>query len=558
MTWEAGRDLDGEPDVLRVSATDLASQSDGCPRYLAAKVRPFARAKDWKRRFPPDRHKTPFPLGDVVDVVVAASRQAPMDDYEGLEAWIRAELDNRSPSRLMQPFLDAAIRNAIDAHAAIEDEIGPLELVAVNPEIGPPERRVSVWAPLYATANGVTEIRRFRLATAHKSEDIADASDDDQWRRTAAWVAATYPTDPPPTRVRVVEIGLADASVEVVFDGSWDEARSMLDPLRQHLRLIPDGTEAKPGRECGSCKIAGVCDALPHGAGVLGQDRPGHQTRSVSPSAIETYNQCPARWLLSHELHLPRTYEQGDAQASGVRVHEWLDVAHRRGCACSYDDLPNPDDGMGIAEDLMTREEYEKAFPILLSHVDVCALAEPDSELVASESVFHIFDTAADVVVACKPDLATSRGDTLVLTETKTSMHAGPDSSDDAFARTLQVPVMLSMLANGVASAAGFAQGEVRLEYLTPAGAQVWTWPTSDATQVRNAEARLGSAVASWHVDHEWPTHPAAHCGWCPVRQWCPDRDVYLQPITADSLPGSAAPLASTPTVVDDDEEIPF
>jgi hypothetical protein len=553
MTWDAARDLDGEPDVLRVSATDLASQSDGCPRYLAAKVRPYARAKDWKRRFPPDRHKTPFPLGDVVDVAVAASRQAPMDDYEGLEAWIRAELDSRSPSRLMQPFLDTAVRNALDAHTAIEDDIGALELIAVNPEIGPPERRLSVWAPLYATSTGISEIRRFRLGSAHSGDD----PDDDAWRRTAAWVAATYPTDPPPTRVRVVEIGLADASVEIVFDGEWDEARSMLDPVRPQLRLIPDGTMARPGRDCGSCKIAGVCDALPHGPGILGQERQGHQTRSVSPSAIETYNQCPARWLLSSELHLPRTYEHGDAQARGIRVHEWLDAAHRRGCACSYDDLPNPDDGMGIAKDLMTRDEYETAFPVLLSHVDVCVLAEPSSELVASERVFHIFDTAADVVVACKPDLATSRGDTLVFTETKTSMHAGPDSPDDAFARTLQVPVMLSMLAKGLAEAEGFARGEVRLEYLSPADAKVWTWSTTNDDEVHAAESRMRNAAASWHFDHEWPTRPAAHCAWCPVREWCPDRDVYLQPITAGSGSGSAAPIAARATV-DDDEEIPF
>src|SRR3954466_15677455 len=117
MTWDAGRDLDGEPDVLKVSATDLDS-GDACERYLAVKVRPFARAKDWKRRFPPDKHATPFPLRDVVDMLVAASRQAPMDDYEGLEAWIRAEIDNRSPSRLVRPYLDTAIRNAIDAHAS--------------------------------------------------------------------------------------------------------------------------------------------------------------------------------------------------------------------------------------------------------------------------------------------------------------------------------------------------------------------------------------------------------------------------------------------------------
>jgi hypothetical protein len=544
MTWDAARDLDGEPDVLKVSASDLASGS-ACERYLAAKVRPFARAKDWKRRFPPDRHATPFPLRDVVDMLVAATRQAPMDDYQGLEAWIRAEIDNRSPSRLVRPYLDTAIRNAIDAHHSIEEEIGQLELVAVNPEIGPPERRLTVWAPLYATSDGVSEIRRFRLGSASSDAD----EDDETWVRTAAWVAATYPPEPPPSRVRVVEVGLADGSVTVAFDDTWDKARAMLDPIRPQLQVIASGSEAQPGYQCGSCKIAGECDGLMHVSGLLGPDRPGHQTRSVSPSALETYRQCPARWLLARELHLPRVEEQSDAQVRGLRVHDWLSAAHSRGRACSSDDLPNPDEGMGVAESLMTRDEYELAFPILLAHLDVCPLAEDDSDFLASERVFYAYDEAADVVVACKPDLATSRHDVLVLTETKTSMQSGPESSDDAFSRTLQVPVMLNMLASGLAVAEGYAKGEVRLEYLTPAGARVWTWSTDNPDQVTDAAAAVHAASATWHFDHEWETRPGAHCAWCPVRQWCPDRDAYLQPLGAD---------ASLVPPVADDEIPPF
>ncbi|MFL6287894.1 MAG: PD-(D/E)XK nuclease family protein [Actinomycetes bacterium] len=544
MTWDAGRDLDGEPDVLKVSATDLDS-GDACERYLAVKVRPFARAKDWKRRFPPDKHATPFPLRDVVDMLVAASRQAPMDDYEGLEAWIRAEIDNRSPSRLVRPYLDTAIRNAIDAHASIEDDIGPLELVAVNPEIGPPERRLTVWAPLYATADGTREIRRFRLgsATAH------GGGDKDAWVRTAAWVAATYPTESPPTRVRVVEVGLADGSVQVVFDDTWEHARSMLDPVRPQLQVLANGTEARPGYQCGSCKIAGACDGLMHASGLLGPDRPGHQTRSVSASTLETYRQCPARWLLAQELHLPRVVEQTEVQVRGVRVHDWLAAAHRRGRKCTSADLPNPDEAMGMAAELMTRDEYELAFPILLAHLDVCALAEEGSTLVASERVFYAYDETADVVVACKPDLATARDGALVLTETKTSMQSGPESPDDAFSRTLQIPVMLNLLAKGLAAAEGYSRGEARLEYLTPAGARVWIWSTDDADHVHHAASAVHGAAANWHVDHEWPTRPGAHCAWCPVRQWCPDRDAYLQPIGVDR---EVVP----PAIVD--EEPPF
>ena len=544
MTWEPARDLDGEPDVLKVSASDLETD-DTCERYLAAKVRPFARPKDWKRRFPPDKHATPFPLRDVIDVTVAATRSAPMDDYQGLERWLRAEIDARSPSRLVRPYLDQAVHNALDAHAAIEDELGPLDLVALNPEIGPPERRLTVWAPLYATTDGVVEIRRFRLGSARSD------TGDTQWVRAAAWVAASYPTDPPASRVRVVEIGLADASVEVCVDTSWEDARAMLDPIRPQLQVIASGVQAAPGRQCGTCKLAGACDGLPRAHGLLGLNRPGHQTRSVSASALEVYRQCPSRWLLSTELHLPRADETSEAQVRGLRVHEWLDIAHRRGRPCGHADLPNPDEGMGIAQDLMTREEYALAFPMLLAHVEVCALSEPGSALVGSEHLFLAYDEEADVVVASRPDLVTARDDTLVLTEVKTSVHAGPDSVDDAFGQTLQVPLMLNLLAKVWASSQGYGRGEVRLEYLTPSGARLWTWNTDDADDVRRAESVLRAASEDWHVDHDWASRPGAHCAWCPVREWCPDRDVYLQPLGA---PGGS----TTPPAVVDDELPPF
>ena len=546
MTWDAERDLDGEPQILKVSATDLSS-GDVCERYLATKVRPFAQGKGWKRKFPPDRHRTPFPLGDVVDLSIAATRDAPLDDYQGREAWIKAEIDDRVPLRIVRPYLDNAARNALDAHTAIEDELGALEVVAVNPEIGPPERRLTVWGPLYSTGTGVSEFRRYRVGAVH-----SDASESDEtWTRTAAWVAATYPTEPPPTRVRVVEVSLADASVHVAFDGTWDEARAMLDPVRPLLQQMAGGTTARPGHRCGECKIAGVCDELPRASGTLGQTTPGHASRSIAPSALETYVQCPARWLLDRELHLPKADDGGEAQVRGLRVHEWLDAAHRRGVGCSYDDLPNPDDGLGLAERLMTREEYELAFPILLSHVEVCELRHTDAELVGSERAFYAFDEDAQVVVVCKPDLTTSRDGVLVLTEVKTSMHGGPESPADAFNRTLQIPLMLSMLTHGLMQNLGYERAEVRLEYLTPAAARVWTWSTTNPEDVNNAEKALKRAATEWHTDHEWATRPGAHCAWCPVRQWCPDSERYLEVQGADSP-------AASPGLAVDDEVAPF
>jgi hypothetical protein len=536
MTWNVDDDLDGEPGVLRVSASDVASSSE-CERFMATKVRRFAYGKGWKRRFAPNRHPTPFPLGDAMTIAVAATRRAPLHDYEGLEAWIRAEIEERSPSRLVRPYLDQAVRNAIEAHEAIEHELGELSFVTMHPEIGPEERRLTVWGPLYATSDGVSEIRRFRVGPVH-AEPTAD---DKAWVQVAAWVAATTPTDPPPVRVRVVEIGLADASTAVLFDDAWDAARAMLDPVRDRLQVIPTGTTATPCNSCGDCKLAGVCDALPGTPGALGQPKPGHETRSISPSALEVYRQCPARWLLNQKLHLPREEQQTEAQVVGLRVHEWLHAAHSRGVPCGNDDLPNPDDGMGFAESLMTGEEYAEAFPLLVAHVGVCPLAVDAASLMASERTLYSYDEAADVVLVSRPDLMTSDGQTLVLSEVKTSLRQGSESLDDPLSRTLQVPVLLSMLRSGLARSLGFERAEVRLEYLTPAGATVWTWSTDSAEHMDAALARLSSVAGPWHVDHEWQTRPGSHCAWCPVRQWCPDRDVYLLPVTgADAAAGGS------------------
>ena len=142
-----------------------------------------------------------------------------------------------------------------------------------------------------------------------------------------------------------------------------------------------------------------------------------------------------------------------------------------------------------------------------------------------------------------------------VLTEVKTSMHGGPESPDDAFNRTLQIPLMLSMLSHGLMQSLGYQRAEVRLEYLTPAEARVWIWSTEDAEHIDAAEKALKRATSDWHNDHSWVTRPGAHCAWCPVRQWCPDRDAYLEPQhAASSSPastGAAAPAA-------DDDVAPF
>lgn len=48
LTWDPLLDVSGDKDVLKVSATDVGTDS-ACGRYAALKTRPFVKAAAWRR-----------------------------------------------------------------------------------------------------------------------------------------------------------------------------------------------------------------------------------------------------------------------------------------------------------------------------------------------------------------------------------------------------------------------------------------------------------------------------------------------------------------------------
>lgn len=524
MGWSPAVDLGtGNSRRLKVSATDVAS--DGrCGRCLALKVRPQVKVVDgWARLFPPRGEDTPFPLGDVTDLVMQSHGVPGLDTWDGFLAWLTGQLDARGVHRLVRPYVERAVENVLEAHEAIEAELGALRLLRRNPEVGTEDWSLNAWGPLYENDRGVREIRRLRVGTAHESDE-----DDRLWAAVAAHVACTCTPGQVPVRVRVVEVGCVDGNVSVLFDGTPAEATALYEAgARIRARALVEEDHVVPCGSCGDCKTAGSCGALVPLDGLLGQPQRGHRSRSVSPSALKQYAECPGQWLLDSCVHLPKDRSGSEAVDRGHAVHRWLEEAHRRGTACEPDDLPAPGGGLGLVDGVLTAAQYALAYPYLVHHVGSCPLADPATVLVAVEDTVHGYDHDAEVVAVTRPDLVYRRDDELVVREFKTAAAAYPDGRDNAFDRHLQVPFTLRMLESGLLAHHGAATGTVEVELLTPEGQQVWQWSTESAATMAIAAGEIERITDGWHDDSTWATTPGPHCTWCPVREWCPDRDVW-------------------------------
>ena len=203
-------DLYGNADNVKVSATDVASHQS-CPRYLALKIRPDVRSRVWQRSF---GSEDTFVLGVVNQLVQAALRDRLGDQPETLSSWLRDQLDHLSVHRLLRPYVTTAVENVLEVHWEIEDQLGELKLITNDPWIGRPPRVLCVWGPLYGTATGTREVRRYRLGSAHQAPEPNDVL----WAHVAARVAASARGPVPASRVRVVEVGAGSASLSVLFD----------------------------------------------------------------------------------------------------------------------------------------------------------------------------------------------------------------------------------------------------------------------------------------------------------------------------------------------------
>jgi hypothetical protein len=404
---------------------------------------------------------------------------------------------------------------------------------------------------LYETDDGIREIRRFRVGSVRDKDD----DDRERWSVAAAYVAANYRRGAPPQRVRVVEIGAMDGSSLVIFDGTPEAARARYAADgRRWAAAITEEDHVVPCRSCGDCKTAGSCRALIPLDGMLGQPGRGHSSRSISPGELEQYLRCPGQWLLNACVHLPKEDDGGEGAARGYAAHRWLEAAHSRQTGCSPADLPSPGSGLGLAAGTLTETEYEIAYPFLAQHVGRCPLADAENESVIVEKDLYGYDHDAEVVPVTRPDLVYRTGDKLVVREFKTAKESYASGRDEAYDKHLQIPFLITMLNSGLLAANGARTGAVELELLTDTEQFLWSWDASDPVLAAVAAGSVHRAVQGWHDDKTWNTKAGPYCAWCPVRQWCPDSDVWQ----ADSPVVDGAVAAGGRTTGSVGDEPPF
>lgn len=521
MPLDPSLNVTGDPGFVKVSASDVAG-SPQCGRFLALKTRPAVKAVDgWRRLFAPWGEGKPVPVSDIIALVLEAHNRD-FDTYETQAAWLSDAIIAHKIHRLLQPYTRLAVDNVLEAHESIEAEIGSLRLIAVDLSVGTVNRQLAAWGPVYETADGIREIRRFRQGSVRADDNS------EMWSVVAAYVAAAYHPVVPSRRVRVVEIGMQDGSSVVLFDGTAAEARAEFLARGQSLAAAAaDDDHVVPCRSCGDCKAAGVCRALVPVDGMLGQSRRGLSSRSVSAGELEQYVRCPGQWLLDSGVHLPKEESDGDGAFRGRAVHRWLREAHSRRIPCTSADLPSPGSGLGLADGVLTEAGYEVAYPFLMQHAGFCPLPGEGTGLVQAEENIYGYDKYAEVVPVIQPDLLYRAGDGLVIREFKTAERPYESGKDEAYDRHLQIAFEITMLNSGLLAHYGAGTGIVELELLTNSGRFVWTWDASDPAVAAVAAGTVRRAAASWHVDKIWETQPGPYCAWCPARRWCPDSEVW-------------------------------
>jgi hypothetical protein len=469
------------------------------------------------------------------------------------EAVARAVSGARSP---LHAGAAAWVRHACIAYlkisAQLERELAA-ESIWLRPERSPrvvqasslvEHRILTAWGRWYVSADGtVREFRRVRISR-HSDVDapstLAAAFVTAAGRRAAGKVyrelpVSLFPEDSPARRVRVVEVLLnSDAPPSVLLDATPHEVeRSYRERARPVAIDLVAGGNQLPGRDCGECKLQSGCGALPRVPGLLGLSGRGTHLRTWSVTTSRLYELCPAQAHFRDLRLLGRQNGDNPAIRRGVAVHEWLRAAHGRPSArgCTLDDLPDPESGdIGLADGLMTAEEYRAVRSFLLGHLKVCPLeGPPPATDIRPEPVVAVHDPDADVVVVAEPDLIRRVDGRVVYREQKTASRPVDMSGADALRRFPQLALAVCLIAAGVFESTAEAEdgtvgGFVELEVMTPEDATVLTFDASDPGVLTVARDVVTGSIREWHRDTEFRATPGDWCAVCPAARWCPDK----------------------------------
>ena len=585
------------PTFVRLSPTHLRDR--GCAEQVARKARPDM--------WPDERapwEPTPigdFPLGLVRDAVLTLLTTPTPDPLvpQGVPAVdpVTAAVDGAIDESWQEwsPDSRGAVIAGVLGYLEVLDSLraaGDLPETLVFPHLvavqDPDTDRVEMWAWAIHHISVDGSLREAHLLRWRNAGTVplADAeaaliahvagsgviSEHNRWFKPFAPDPSITPP-PAAERVRVRIIGLLDASEDVRFDGTPDEAaRRTQSEVPSHLGMLA-GASTRPSGGCSGCNVRHVCAGPLRMPGLLGVTGYSPRTRAVSPSDLWTHRACPRQLHLARDLGLPRT-PMGDSAAlvRGTQVHAWLAAAHARSVACTSADLPEEFADDSIAAGLgWSPEQYATNRPYLMHHLGQCPFEDPWARDLTTELAVSAWDTDANVILSTRPDTAWRGGDARwVLRETKTLSPRGlPEDRTVLLDRYPQVAAAICLLADGFSPDGEPAEtpGTVQLELLGPDEGAVLEYDASDPIVVLVARTALADRVDVWLFDDVHPIGANPPCRTCEVYQWCEVSPVSaLEDSVAELIPAVAVAHGwSAPDAVmreieraDDDEEIPF
>lgn len=323
--------------------------------------------------------------------------------------------------------------------------------------------------------------------------------------------------------VRLVEIGCADASHRILFEGTPEEAYARYDPgVEALIDKVIAGGSYRPGESCGRCDAVATCPEVPSRPGFLGVSGSALPRRSWSVTTGRDYRKCPARAHLE-DLFLPKEVkaENKEAVIRGQAVHAWIESRHRRTPQqpCVPDDVPGPSHAWQIGGWAVTGLQARLGIQMIGDHALVCPLRDqPNDAEIHPERPIVVYDPDADVVVIAKADLLYRVADRWTLRETKTTRAL---SEGDLLGTYPQLALAVLLARAGVLPGSG--DSRVELERLTSSGPVVTEVDVEAPDVVARAQGVLKTYITAWHADLRYPTRAGKACEDCPFTRWCPD-----------------------------------
>lgn len=326
----------------------------------------------------------------------------------------------------------------------------------------------------------------------------------------------------PARLVRLVEIGCADASYRVLFEGTPEEAFARYDTsVEDRIDAVIAGGTYRPGQDCGRCAAVADCPEVPSRPGFLGVAHTGLPRRSWSMTTGRSHRTCPARAHLE-DLFLPRdgSKENTEAVVRGQAVHAWIERLHRRTPqrACAPDDTPAPHEAWQCGRWAVTGLQARLGIQMIGDHALVCPLRNrPGGVEAHPERSVVVYDPEADVVVIAKADLLYRVADRWTLRETKTVKTL---SEGDLLERYPQLALAVRIA--GAGALPGAEHCRVELERLTGSGPVVTELDVTAPDVAARAQRVLEEYISPWYADAHHPPKPGKACHDCPFTRWCP------------------------------------